>query len=152
MERNTKDIMDIYSRRISLFQDLLKCITRERDNLINQDIKGIWSSLAEKQSILDDLEETKLRLNGITERDKIIRDIPQVDRDKIMDLSKTLIRLKQEIRARVAENVSFINETLEFFHELISAMTMTEDDKCNSYGPYGNPRRCHRSLIYQGEV
>jgi len=152
MERNTKDIMDIYSRRISLFQDLLKCITRERDNLINQDIKGIWSSLAEKQSILDDLEETKLRLNGITERDKIIRDIPQVDRDKIMDLSKTLIRLKQEIQARIAENVSFINETLGFFNELISAMTMNESDRVNSYGPYGNPRRGQRSLIYQGEV
>jgi hypothetical protein len=152
MERNTKDIMDIYSRRISLFQDLLKCITRERDNLINQDIKGIWSSLAEKQSILDDLEETKHRLAGITERDKLIGDIPQEDRDKIMYLSKTLIRLKQEIRARITENVSFINETLEFFHELISVMTMSEDDKCSSYGPYGNPRKCHRSLIYQGEV
>jgi hypothetical protein len=151
MEKNTKDIMDIYSRRISLFQDLLKCITRERDNLINQDIKGIWASLAEKQSILDDLEETN-RLGGITERDKIIRDIPQEDRDKIMDLSKTLIRLKQEIRARVSENVSFINETLEFFHELISTMTMTEANKCNSYGPYGNSRRSHQSFIYQGEV
>jgi len=152
MERNTKDIMDIYSRRISLFKDLLNCIIRERDNLINQDIKGIWSSLAEKQSILDELEETRHCIDGITERDKVIRDIPQEDRDKIMVLSKTLIRLKQEIRTMVAENVSFINEMLEFFHELISAMTTSEDDKCNSYGPYGNPRRGHRSLIYQGEV
>jgi hypothetical protein len=152
MERNTKDIMNIYSRRISLFQDLLNCIIHERDNLINQDIKGIWSSLAEKQSILDSLEETKQHLDGVTEKDMVSRDIPQEDRDKILELSKILIGLKQEIKTRVKENVSFINETLDFFHELISTMTMTDADKCNSYGPYGRARRGARSLIYQGEV
>jgi len=152
MERNTKDIMNIYSRRISLFQDLLNCIIHERDNLINQDIKGIWSSLAEKQSILDSLEETKQHLDGVTKKDMVSRDIPQEDRDKILELSKILIGLKQEIKTRVKENVSFINETLDFFHELISTMTMTDADKCNSYGPYGRARRGARSLIYQGEV
>jgi hypothetical protein len=152
MERNTKDIMNIYSRRISLFQDLLNCIIHERDNLINQDIKGIWSSLAEKQSILDSLEETKQHLDGVTEKDMVSCDIPQEDRDKILELSKILIGLKQEIKTRVKENVSFINETLDFFHELISTMTMTDADKCNSYGPYGRARRGARSLIYQGEV
>jgi hypothetical protein len=152
MERNTKDIMNIYSRRISLFQDLLNCIIHERDNLINQDIKGIWSSLAEKQSILDSLEETKQHLDGVTEKDMVSRDIPQEDRDKILELSKILIGLKQEIKTRVKENVSFINETLDFSHELISTMTMTDADKCNSYGPYGRARRGARSLIYQGEV
>jgi len=152
MEINTKDIMNIYSRRISLFQDLLNCIIRERDNLINQDIKGIWSSLAEKQSILDSIEETKHRLDGITDKDMIRRDIPQEDRDKIMQLSKALTRLKQEIRIRVKENVSFINETLDFFHELISTMTATENDKCNYYGPSGSYKKGSRSLMYQGEV
>lgn len=152
MGKNTKDIMNIYSRRIALFQDLLNCVIRERDNLINQDIKGIWASLAEKQSILDSIEETRHNLHGITERDMIRSDIPQEDRDKIMELSKTLIRLKQEIKVRVSENVLFINETLDFFHELISTMTITDADKCNSYGPYGHARKGAKSLIYQGEI
>ncbi|GEM_PF-1823440 len=152
MEGNTKHIMNIYLRRISLFQDLLKCVIRERDNLINQDIKGIWDSLAEKQAILDSLEETKNQFYGIKEKDLVRHDIPQEDRDKIMELSKTLVRLRQEIRTRVGENVAFISETLEFFHELISAMTMNEDDRCESYGPYCNSHKGHRSMIYQGEV
>jgi len=152
MERNTKDIMEIYSRRISLFQDLLKCIIRERENLINQDIKGIWSSLAEKQTILDDLEETKNHFDRIKEGDSVKSDIPHEDRDKIVELSKILLGLRQEISARISENVSFINETLGFFNDLISAMTINKDDRFNSYGPYGNPRRGQRSLIYQGEV
>jgi len=152
MEGNAKDIMNIYLKRIFLFQDLLNCLIRERDNLINQDIKGIWSSLEEKQSILTSIEETKHHINGISGKDINFRDIPAEDRDKIMELSRTLIRLKLEIKARVKENVSFINETLEFFHEMISAMTMTEADKCNSYGPSGITRRGLRSVIYQGEA
>jgi len=152
MEITTKDIIDIYSRRISLFNDLLNCIMRERDNLINRDIRGIWSSLEEKQSIMDAIEETGRRLNGITERDIINRNMPGRDRDKIMELSRTLLRVKREIRARVGENVSFINETLDFFNEIISVMTKAGDDGFNHYGPYGNLQKAQKSVMYQGEV
>jgi len=152
MQQRVKDIINTYLRKNSLFQELLNCIIRERDNLINQDIKGIWASLEEKQTILESIEETKHYLNGISGRDINFRDIPPDDRDKIMELSRTLIRLRQEIKVRVKENVSFINETLEFFNEMISVMTMNEADKCNSYGPSGISRRGLRSVIYQGEV
>jgi len=152
MEITIKDIINIYSRRISLFQDLLNCIMRERDSLITRDIKGIWSSLEEKQSIMESIEETGQLLNGITERDVVNRDMPEEEREKIIKLSRNLIRLKQEIRTRVKENVSFINETLGFFDEIISVMTMSEDDKCTSYGPYGNALRGRRYPMYQGEV
>lgn len=152
MEITTKDIINIYSRRISLFQDLLNCVIRERDNLITRDIKGIWSSLEEKQSIIESIEETGQGLNGVTERDAVNRDMPEEDREKIIELSRNLIRLKQEIRARVKENVSFINETLGFFDEIISAMTMSGDDRCASYGPCGNARQDRRCLMYEGEV
>jgi len=152
MTAQSKDIINVYSRRISLFQDLLKCMARERENLINRDIKGIWSSLEEKQSILDSIEETRDPLNVISERERIIHDYRQEDRHKIMELSMTLAGLKQEIRARVAENISFINETLDFFNEIISVMTKAGDESFNPYGPYGNPRRTQRSMMYQGEV
>ncbi|MBN1628116.1 MAG: flagellar export chaperone FlgN [Deltaproteobacteria bacterium] len=152
MEITTKDIIDNYSRRLSLFKDLLSCIMRERENLINRDIRGIWSSLEEKQSIVDSIEETTSQLNGIMVKDAVNRDMLERERSKIVELSRSLMRLKQEIRARVSENVSFINETLGFFNEIISAMTMSEADKCASYGPYGNARRGRRCLMYQGRV
>jgi hypothetical protein len=152
MEQNSKEIMSIYLKRASLFQDLLKCIEHERENLIHQDIQGIWSSLEEKQPILESIEETKHHIDSISDTKIAYKDMPPEDRDKIMEVSKTLIRLKQEIKTRVRENVSFINETLDFFHEMISTMTMTESDKCASYGPSGISRRGPRSLMYQGEV
>jgi hypothetical protein len=150
MEQSTKEIINIYLKKISLFQDLLSCITRERDNLINQDIKGIWSSLEEKESILESIAETKHQLAGVSDTDN---NISFEDRDKIKELKRTLVRLRLEIKARVKENVSFIAETLDFFHEMISAMTTSEADKCNnSYGPSGNSRKGARSLIYQSEA
>jgi flagellar biosynthesis/type III secretory pathway chaperone len=152
MESKAKDIIDIYKRRISLFKDLLTCITQEKENLINQDINGLWSALEEKQKLLASIEATKNPLDGCSYKDLNFRDFSSNDKDKIRELSRMLIGLKQEIRARVRENVSFINETLDFFNEMISSLTMTETDKCYSYGPSGNSRKGLRSLMYQGEA
>jgi hypothetical protein len=152
MEQRAKEIINNYIKEISLFQDLLSCVIRERDNLINQDIKGIWDSLEEKESILSSIEESRRPLSGVSGEEIGLRDLPSQDKDRIRELSRALIRLKLEIKARVKENVSFINETLAFFHEMISAMTMSEIDKSNSYGPSGICRRGPRSVIYQGEV
>lgn len=152
MEQRAKEIIDNYIKEISLFQDLLNCIIRERDHLINQDIKGIWDSLGEKESILASIEENRGLLKGGSEDEISSRDIPAQDRDRMRELSRALIRLKLDIKARVKENVSFINETISFFHEIISAMTMSEIDKSSSYGPSGFSRKAPRSVIYQGEV
>jgi len=152
MEQRAKKITDYYIKEISLFQDLLNCIIRERDHLINQDIKGIWDSLEEKESILASIEDNRNLSKGGSEDGTGLRDIPPQDRDRIRELSRALIRLKLDIKTRVEENVSFINEAISFFHEMISAMTMSEIDKSNAYGPSGFSRKAPRSVIYQGEV
>jgi hypothetical protein len=152
MEQRAKEIINNYIKDISLFQDLLGCVIRERDNLINQDIKGIWDALEEKESILSSIEESRRGLSDVSGGKINLQDLPSQDKDKIRELSRALIRLKLDIKERVKENVSFINETLAFFHEMISAMTMSEIDKSTSYGPSGISRRVPRSAIYQGEV
>jgi len=152
MEQNEKEIINNYMKEISLFQDLLNCIIRERDRLINQDIKGIWDSLEEKESILASIEQNRSLMKGIANGDSSSMEIAPQNRERIRELSRALTRLKLEIKSRVKENVSFINETLSFFHEMISAMTMSELDKPSSYGPSRFSRRGSRSVIYQGEV
>jgi hypothetical protein len=152
MEQNEKEIINNYMKEISLFQDLLNCIIRERDRLINQDIKGIWDSLEEKESILASIEQNRSLMKGIANGDSSSMEIAPQNRERIRELSRALTRLKLEIKSRVKENVSFINETLSFFHEMISAMTMSELDKSSSYGPSRFSRRGSRSVIYQGEV
>jgi hypothetical protein len=152
MEQNAKEIMNNYMKEISLFQDLLKCITRERDHLINQDIKGIWDSLEEKESVLASIEQNRGLMKVVTSGDLSSLEIAPQDRERIRELSRALARLKLEIKSRVKENVSFINETLSFFEEMITAMTVNEIDNSNSYGRSGFSRRGPRSAIYQGEV
>jgi hypothetical protein len=152
MEQSAKKIMNNYMKEISLFQDLLNCIIRERDHLINQDVKGIWDSLEEKESILASIEQNRSLMKDMENGDSSSMEITPQDRDRIREHSRALARLKLEIKSRVKENVTFINETLSFFHEMISAMTMSEIDRTNSYGPSGFSRRAPRSAIYQGEV
>ncbi|MDB9823518.1 flagellar protein FlgN, partial [Deltaproteobacteria bacterium] len=132
-------------------RDLLDCISRERDNLINQDIKGIWSSLEEKSEIMESITRTNEHLESILGKTPIYNDIPPRDRQTVMELSSSLDDLKKEIKLRVRENISFINDTLDFFHEMISTMTMSGHRE-NSYGPAGNSRKGSNSLIYHGEV
>jgi hypothetical protein len=57
MEKDINRLKNLYLKRVSLYEDLLNCIKRESDNLINQDIQGIWSSLDEKKEILEAIEE-----------------------------------------------------------------------------------------------
>jgi hypothetical protein len=152
MEQNATEIMNSYMKEISLFQDLLNCVIRERERLINHDIKGIWDSLEEKETILASIEENKSVMKDASGSDLSSLEIASQDRERIRELSRALITLKLEITSRVRENVSFINETLSFFHEMISAMTMSDIAKSNSYGPSGFARRGPRSAIYQGEV
>jgi len=152
MEYNTKDIIDLYLKRISLFQDLLNCINRERDRLIHQDIKGIWESLEEKEEILSSIEETAHHLEGFSEKNIKYREMPSEEKNRVMELQRTIIRQKQEIKVRIRENVSFVKEALAFLQDLIATMTRTEDDQLNPYGPYGTSRKKPRSMMYQGEA
>ena len=119
MEIDILKIKEIYLKRISLFKDLLNCIDRERDNLINQDINGIWSTMEEKQRILESLEETNGQIQKIDGREPSYRDIPHEERHSIVELTQTLSDLKEEAKVRVGENMSFIKETLDFFHDII---------------------------------
>lgn len=150
METEISEIKKIYRKRISLFRELLTCMDRERDCLMSQDIQGLWSTMKEKQEILGSIEETKGHVRKIAGREPAYLDIPAKDRQSITELSQTLLDLREEIKVRVSENISFIQETLDFFHEIISTLTKTGQME-GSYGPVKNNLR-ESSLIYHSEV
>jgi hypothetical protein len=151
MESNIQEIEAIYYRKISLFRQLIDCIALEKDNLINLDIKNLWSVMEEKQKILGSIEDARDQLKDIRGDNAPFHDIPIKDRQAIMELSQTLIDLKEEIKTRVTENVTFINETLDFFHELFSVFTKADMPE-DSYGPLRNNRKGSSNLIYHNEV
>lgn len=150
MDTHVSEIKKIYRKRISLFRDLLACIDRERSCLINQDIQGLWSAMEEKQRLLGSIEETKDHVRKTAGREPAFPDIPAKDRQSIAELSHTLLDLREEIKVRVTENISFIQETLDFFHEIISSFTKT-DQTAGSYGPVKNKHK-ENHLIYHSEV
>ncbi|MBN2420152.1 MAG: flagellar export chaperone FlgN [Deltaproteobacteria bacterium] len=151
MEKDAKILKGLYTKRISLYEDLLGCIKRESDNLINQNIKGIWSSLDEKKEILEAIEENTACFPENSGANPIPDDVSRHDRDTIMQFKKRLSDLKQEISARVRENVSFINETLGFINDIFSSLS-NADKKPDTYGRNLKKRNNPSNLIYYNEV
>ncbi|MBW2610115.1 MAG: flagellar export chaperone FlgN [Deltaproteobacteria bacterium] len=151
MESNTQEIEEIYHRKVSLFRELLDCVVLERDNLINLDIKNLWDVMEEKQKILESIENARDQIKDITGEGSPYHNIPIEDRTVIKELSRTLADLNEEIKIRVRENVSFIEDTLSFFNEIISSFTMAGRPG-DSYGPGGNSRKGLPNLIYYNEV
>ena len=150
MEPDMTEIEKTYRKRISLFKDLLDCIDNERDFLINQDINGLWTSMDEKTKIMESIRETGDYIKKIAGNEPTYQDIPLKDRSTFRELYRTLSKLREEIKVRVMENVSFISETLDFFHDIASTLTKV-GHKEDSYGP---TRSSHRefSHIYHSEV
>ena len=151
MEKNINILKSLYTKRISLYEDLLGCIKRESDNLINQNIKGIWSSLDEKKEILKAIEENTRCFPENSDSNPPPADIPRQEIDAIMQFKRKLSDLKQEIGARVKENISFINDTLGFINDLFLSLSNIKD-KPDIYGRERNKRNGLSNLIYHNEV
>ncbi|NLD38853.1 MAG: flagellar protein FlgN [Desulfatiglans sp.] len=142
---------NLYLKRVSLYEELLNCIKRESDNLINQDIKGIWSSLDEKKEILEAIEENNRSFPENYTVSPVPTDISRNDKNLIMDFKRKLMDLKQEIGTRINENISFINETLTFINDVFNTIT-NSDKKPDTYGRGQKSRNGTSNLIYHNEV
>ena len=151
MEKDINKLKSMYMKRISLYEDLLGCIKRESDNLISQNINGIWSSLDEKKEILEAIEENTRCFPENSGPNPVPMDVPRQDRDAIMLLKRKLLDLKQEISIRVKENISFINETVGFINDIFSAFS-SRDKRSDTYGRNLKKRNISSNLIYHNEV
>jgi hypothetical protein len=151
MEKSNNTLKELYTKRISLYEDLLGCIKRESDNLINQNIKGIWSSLDEKKDILEAIEENNKCFPENSGSTPVPADLPRQDRDAIMQFRRKLMDLKQEIGTRIKENISFTNDTLGFINDIFSSLSNT-DKKPDTYDRNLKKRNGSSNLIYQNEV
>ena len=149
MKLEISEIIIIYKQRISLLRELLDCVDRERSHLINRDINSIWSIMEEKNRILESIEKTKEHILQNTDIEIGNRHIPLNERQSIAELSRTLNDLKQEIKVRVRENMLFINETLGFFHDIVSVFA-TAGRTDNSYGPVKYADK--KPILYKSEV
>ena len=151
MEASLQSTEKIYRRELSLFQELLNCLTLEKDNLINLDMENLWDLMEKKKKILESIEDGRQQMKKITEAGHFKKEQAGKGRRPFMKLSKKIDHLKEEIKARVKENVAFIHESLEFFDEIISIFTMGRRVE-HSYSPLTKNQKEFSTRIYHREV
>ena len=151
MEASLQSTEKIYRREISLFQELLNCLTLEKDNLINLDMEDLWDLMEKKKKIIESIEDGRQQMKKITEEDHPKQGLDGKGRRPFMALSKKIDHLKEEIKIRVKENVAFIQESLEFFDEIISIFTMGGRVE-HSYSPLTKKQKEFSTRIYHRKV
>ena len=87
-----------------------------------------------RPALLKSLEETGKELTGIRGQPSPVRGAASGDRGRLQRLSRQASDLKQEISARVLENMAFTREALGFFDDLFS-MIIAGAEGTGSYRP-----------------
>jgi flagellar biosynthesis/type III secretory pathway chaperone len=140
-----------YRKKVSLLRELLGCLAQERENLIVPNVQNLWSLMEEKQRLLTSIGETEEEIQGLRNQEPRVQEVSGTDRNPVAALSHEIRRLGEEIKARVRENVSFIQETLLFFDEIISIFA-GGGRVAYSYEPVLKRQRTSPSLMYKREV
>jgi hypothetical protein len=122
---------DLEPTKISLLEDLLKCLDKERASLLEMRVSELWAVMEEKKAILE-----------------AIRKLPAPGPSSHPSLRMDLDRIMEEIRRRARENKDFADSSLAVFDELISIMAGKVRDQ-QTYGPPGTGNRPQRSPVYR---
>ena len=137
----------LFYRKIMLYNDLLHCFEKEREYLINIDLDRLWNISKEKEKICSRIASIREEIVSTIfspkidpqsfDLNQILGLIPRDERAKFHELYRTLIKLKGEIELLRKENMSHINDSLQFLDEILSILTgetkseMMYNDKCH---------------------
>jgi chromosome segregation ATPase len=151
MESTPQGIEGCYQLKAALLKELLDCLSLEKDNLIDLNLENLWPLMEKKQAVLRDIEGAEERIKAVMERDRSGERVPSKVREALTALSRKINHLQDEIRARVRENVSFIQETLQFFDELITLFISAGQPE-QAYHPARKNQKEPTTLLYHREV
>lgn len=139
MQTAIQTLENLFHEKILLYQDLVECLKKERDVLINTDMDALWEIADEKQSVVSRIEAVRDKiLSALSEAaidhrmDAVSFDlarvyslIPRMHGERIKRPYLSLVNLKGEIQRRSQENRVFIEECLGFLDELIGIIADT---------------------------
>ena len=139
MQTAIKTLEDLFYEKILLYQDLVECLKKERDVLVNTDMDALWEIADEKQSVVSRIEAVRNQiLSALSEAaidhrmDAVSFDLARVyslisrmHGERIKKPYLSLVNLKGEIQKRCQENRLFIEECLNFLDELIGIIADT---------------------------
>ncbi len=151
MEVSLTPIEKAYQKEVALLRDLLHCLSLERDNLINLNLETLWSIMEEKHTVLKSIEDARAKIQALILEGEKTQDAHKGIQGLKASFSKKIERLKEEIGARVRENVSFIQDTLGFLNETISILVADARPE-SVYSPARKTGNKPANLIYHREV
>ena len=139
MEQKLDTIEKELQKKLLLYQELVECLNRERECLINIDMEKLWHISMEKRALVADIHIVHKSLLEhffdiipefrIDKKDawfsQISPYIPYGDRERFKNVYHSLMRLKAETKMRSRENIRIIEDSIGVLDEIISIIAKT---------------------------
>jgi flagellar biosynthesis/type III secretory pathway chaperone len=166
MQTAIQTLENLFHEKILLYQDLVGCLKKERDVLINTDMDALWEIADEKQSIVARIETVRNKILTALSKAAIVHRtdavsfdlahvyslIPRTQRERIKKPYFSIVRLKGEIQRHSRENRLFIEECLNFLDELMGIIADTGKQGAVYDNRRSSRSKDHANLLLHREV
>jgi len=151
METSSLSLEGPQEQEAVLLEELIHCLDREHEVLVDLDIPGLWTVVEEKHGILQAIEALSLQDSSKTPQSKPNPRNAEPDSPAKTCTVRNIGLLKEEIRERARENAAFIQDSLAFVDKLVGLFA-GDSPEAETYRPHGEERRVRRGPIYRREV
>lgn len=119
----------LFSKKLSLYRDLFSCLETERKCLIDTRVDALWEVLKTKETICGKIKATREEIadtilwgTGVrtSNPSQIMALVPKVSRDRVQEITQSVIRIKDEVDTLRKENRAIIEEALFFLNGITS--------------------------------
>ncbi|HUT71845.1 MAG TPA: flagellar protein FlgN [Desulfatiglandales bacterium] len=123
---------DLFQRKIILYDDLLRCLEKERESLVTINMDALWAISKEKEELCSKIESIRQEIVSVVDIDgqdsslplnRILGLVPEEKAGSFQGFFLTLVKLKNEIELSRKANMVFIKDSLRFLDEMISIIT-----------------------------
>jgi len=143
-------------KQAAMLEHLRDCLDMERESLIQVDVDQLWEIMEKKNSLVTGIEQLENEIKLLV--NQYFQNGPEKPRAGALrawpwfrDYSKRTALLKEDIRTRLNENFSFIEDTLGFFDELVAIIARGEPRE-QGYDYLRKPPETNGPRIYHREV
>lgn len=135
----------LFFKKIMLYNDLLHFFKEERESLININLDKLWKISKEKEKACSEIISTRQEIMSAVgskedhqsfNLNRIMECIPGKYKTDFQKLYLRILKLKGEIEVLRIQNMTVIDDSLDFMDEIISIITgetesgIIYNDKC----------------------
>jgi len=125
-------IEKLFFKKIMLYNDLLHYLKEERESLGGIDLDKLWRISKEKEKTCADIETIRQKIiSAVNPKEdkipfnlnRIMEFIPKNFKAEFQKLYLRILKIKGEIEVLRIQNMTFIDDSLNFMDEMISIIT-----------------------------